>query len=79
MKEKYFYSVFEESRSSQELGAYITYGIKAAGADGHGACLDTVSDISLSGAGVGALTQPCNELQLSPVHLRDIVEDFLAR
>ena len=79
MKAQYFYSVFEESRSSPELGAYVTYGVKAAPEDDHSACFDTVADVSLSEARLGVFVRLCNELQLSPIHLRDVIEDFLAQ
>ena len=79
MKGKYFYFVFQESRSSPDLCEYVTYGIKVAPDSDHSACCDSISDVSLSEPALAALVRRCNELELSPIHLRDVVEDFLAR
>ena len=39
----------------------------------------TVKDISLDKEAVAALAERCQRLHLSPVHLMDVIEDFLAR
>lgn len=38
-----------------------------------------IADLSLSGSSVERLAEQCNRLELSPLHLRDIAEDFLAQ
>ena len=49
---------------------YIGYGIR---------CGDRVlPDLSLSREKVEKLVESCNQLQLSLIHLSDVVEDFLA-
>ena len=79
MKGKYFYFVFQESRLSPELREYVTYGVKVAPDGDRDACCDCISDVSLSETALASLVQRCNELELNPVGLRDVVEDFLVQ
>lgn len=44
-----------------------------------GAPVLQIADLSLSGSSVERLAEQCNRLELSPLHLRDVVEDFLAQ
>ncbi len=76
------YGVVEEIYS---LGAAsrIAYGIVAyatAETDGTAAVwpLQAVHDITSDREKLQALVETCNRLQLSTVHLLDVVEDFLA-
>ena len=75
----YHYGIFEESRLSPEMNTYITYGIKVTPRGDRSVCCDSVADVSLSKPELSAFVGLCNELRLSPIHLRDVVEDFLAR
>ena len=54
---------------------YRTYGIAALS---NGKCVAFVSDISTSSSAVRGLAKRCNKNSLDPVHLVDIVDDFLA-
>ena len=59
---------------------HVTYGIAArvpSGIGNVGSTIVAVSDISTDVAKVDALIERCNRLALSPVHLHDVVEDFL--
>ncbi len=53
---------------------YVCYGIRliCAGTE------VTVEDLSLDREEVEELVALCNRLELSPVHFRDVIEDFLA-
>ena len=67
------FEVFEEMIEADGVGRYITYGI---------ACVcecerSAVSDLSLDRDKVQRLADLCNELQLDPVHLLDVAEDFV--
>ena len=67
------FEVFEEMIEADGVGRYITYGI---------ACVcegerSAVSDLSLDRDKVQKLADLCNELQLDPVHLLDVAEDFV--
>lgn len=46
--------------------------------DGVPIILQTVSDISASIEKLGELVELCNELDLDPIHLNDVVDDYLA-
>lgn len=60
--------VFEEN-------TYLTYGIAVAESDKtHG---EEYHNISTDRDAVFSLVKRCNELLLDPVHLKDVVEDFL--
>ena len=54
----------------EEIGSYIGYGIR------YGE--HTVTDISLDRAKIENLIQRMNSDELSPLHMMDIIEDFLA-
>jgi len=52
---------------------YFCYGIRLSYA-GTEVC---VEDISLDKTAVMELVEKCNRLQLSPIHFREVLEDFL--
>lgn len=59
----------------------ISYGIAAysdAKENGTAAIVATVSDISLDYIQLEKLIDLCNQLELDPIHLKDVMEDFLA-
>lgn len=68
----------KESRYTPDSGAYFTYAIHAYTSTGCGwsYCL-SVSDVSADFSAVQQLAQQCTDLQLEPVHLLDVVNDFL--
>ena len=55
----------------------ITYGI-AAYAEDKQTCITKLHDITSDKDALAELVLLCNRLQLSPNHLYDVVEDFLA-
>ncbi len=69
------YKVISEEFHDSELGDYIGYGI-AAECDGER--LLTVSDMSCDRGLVADLAERCNELELDPMHLYDVIEDVLS-
>ena len=59
---------------------YTTYGIAARlphDSEQDGITIAAIPDVSTDMAEVDALVARCNRLALSPVHLNDVVEDFL--
>lgn len=52
----------------------LTHGIRASNESGESV---KIPDISANKSEVEKLVSLCNELQLDPIHLEDIVEDFL--
>ncbi|WP_195985546.1 DUF6514 family protein [Clostridium sp. D33t1_170424_F3] len=45
----------------------------------NGTLILQIADLSFSGPSVEQLAEQCNRLGLSPLHLRDVAEDFLAQ
>ena len=46
--------------------------------DGVTTILESIPDISSDINPIGCLVEVCNDLQLDPIHLQDVVTDFLA-
>ena len=74
------YEMTEESYSS-EGNTRVSYGI-AAYADskdgGTATIIDVIHDITSDKQALLALITLCNQLNLSPMHLREVIDDFLA-
>lgn len=70
------YKVVAERLYCEELSAhYSTYGISALKNDKQ---IAFVSDVSPDRPAVEALVRKCNKYSLDPIHLYDVIEDFLA-
>ncbi len=72
----YRYLPIEERLHSDELGPFFTFGISVV--NSHGNEIDRISDVSTSRPAVDALCSKCTKLHLHPIHLRDVIDDFLA-
>ena len=73
------YAVSEERYASGDE-VRISYGIVAysnADRDGSKTIVASVRDVTSDKAGLSRLVNDCNNLELSIVHLNDVVEDFL--
>ena len=60
---------------TEELGVYRSYGLQIRFPDGTQLCFD---DLSPDCCSVQRLVELCNSLQPDPIHLNDILEDFLS-
>ena len=60
---------------SEELGTYRSYGLQICFSDGTQLCLE---DLSTDHRAVQRFAALCNRLQPEPIHLEDILEDFLS-
>ncbi len=69
------YKVIKERLIGEDGKKYAAYGIKAVE---NGCETGRVSDIACTYIPVRKLCVQCNRLKLSPVHLRDVAEDFAA-
>ncbi len=59
-------------------GERLGYGIALMSRGGEGIVeLDLFADVSTEAEGLIKLAKECNDLALEPVHLQDVVEDFL--
>ena len=68
----YHYSVIEERLYTEELGEYTSFGLLVSGAQDL-----RFSDVSPDREFVSALATRFNELQLSPTHLSEVIQDLL--
>lgn len=59
------------SRYTLEGVSYLGYGIKGMKRE--------IEDITTDYARLAVLVKLCNELVLDPIHLEDVVEDFLSK
>lgn len=74
----YFYQTTAESYELVGYGPYVGYGICCAPRGGEQTAA-RVDNISLDRPTIDRVVALCNMLQLDPVHLRDVVEDILAK
>jgi len=75
------YDILEEAVSTDDTYR-ISYGIivySESEADGTVTILKSVHDITEDRRAVAELVSLCNRLALSPLHLLDVVDDFLNR
>lgn len=76
--EDQLYILIESSYTVDGVG-YTTYGIALADiSDGCAVIIEAIPDLSPDRERVSRLAQLCTELHLSPLHLDDVVDDFLA-
>ena len=75
INERYSYEAVAQTLTADELGTYLTYGIRVSLAERE---LAFVSDVTADRREIETLVKLCNDGQLDPVHLNDVIEDFLA-
>lgn len=56
----------------------VSYGIAVYDAENTSTVLDHISDITEDYERLSELIKTCNSLELSPIHLNEVVEDFLS-
>lgn len=75
---KYHYEIFCEILLSEDYGYYKTYGISCRMSNNPTHTITKISDISIEKEIVLNLVDLCNEEQLDPIHLSDVVYDALS-
>ena len=74
----FLYQVIKETLYHEDIGSYISYGLKVLFLSyGIYEEITKVSDISIDRNAVTLLAEQCTKGQLYPVHLMDVIEDFL--
>lgn len=68
------YRIFQSTENSPELGTYSTYGIE--GSDIMGTCV-SVKDVSTDKHTLECFVELLNDNDLHPMHLMDVIEDFI--
>lgn len=71
----YSYRTIKEYLWHADIGHYVSYGIVAYQG---GVEVARISDVSVEGDSVKELARLCNEYQVSPIHLWDVVEDWIS-
>ena len=74
-KVRYRYVPIQQTLLSEDNDAYVTYGISVRTVEDE---IAFVSDVSTEFEEVQRLAALCTEQELDPLHLMDVVEDFLA-
>lgn len=74
----YLYQVIRENLYNVDIGSYVSFGLKIYYINdrvAQEAC--TISDICIDEKKIRKLAAACNREQLSPLHIFDVIEDFL--
>ena len=71
----FVYKVIKKNHYSPETGAYISFGISAHDPQHGQTCF--VPDVFIGEPEARAFTERLNTLQVSPIHLIDVIEDAL--
>ena len=74
-KPRYQYVPVQETITSDELGTYVTYSVSVRTVSEE---IAFIRDVSTDFEEIRQLTERCTEQQRDPVHLNDLIEDFLA-
>ena len=73
-KPRYRYVPVQETLRSDELGTYVTYSLSVRTVEEE---ISFVRDVSTNFEDVQHLADLCTERQLDPMHLDDVINDFL--
>ena len=72
------YIPVQERLFSDDIGFYVSYGIRAVKeTETEAEEIICISDVCTERDTVDNLTSLCTKLQMDPVHLLDVIEDFL--
>ena len=69
------YLPFREELHSDDIGAYVSYGVRVI--DSQGNITESISDVSVDEKFVTDLCNLWTQYQLSPIHIRDVLDDVL--
>ena len=73
------YIISEETYTSKNKQRR-SYGVvicSKMGTDGISTIIDSVKDVSMEKCKIQNLVNECNRLKLSPIHFREVIEDFI--
>ena len=75
----YSYSYVKENFNDEEVGEYSAYGVRISRIDSE-ECEQVryISNVFIDEQDAKKFVEACNRLQLSPVHIDDVVQDALA-
>ncbi len=74
----YRYLLTEKRMCTDDNISYTAFGIRVLSTDTPQECeMLNISDISCDASKISRLAELCNELQLDPIHLHDVIDDIL--
>ena len=74
------YHILSERCSQKDIGTYLSFGIHAFEVtDKHIRAVCCVHDVTTIQSQANDLAELCNRFQLSPIHLKDFIDDYLAK
>ena len=74
----YRYSIIKGKSILPDGCNYLTYGIVVSAIQGKTVQeITRISDVTLNETQLISLIDRCNQLNLSPIHLKDIIDDFI--
>ena len=68
------YKVISETSTHPDIGSFDTFGLEVYE---NGTLIQTESDVSAEWDVVNRIARLCNEEQLEPVHLRDVIQNSI--
>lgn len=71
----YYYLITHNTFHAEDTGKYQAFGIAVY--DEASQIIKQINDITTDEMAIRQLIKQCNQLRLSPLHLEDIVDDFL--
>ncbi len=71
----YLYTVFKSIHTIDDI-TYTSFGIVITSTQDN-SVIERIKDISTSEAKITKLVNLCNELSLEPIHIYDVIEDFI--
>ena len=73
-----YYDSFEEKFTDREMGEYVSYGIEVFRiTDEARETICKVHDVFLSESKAKEFAELCNSLNLSPIHIYDVIQDAI--
>lgn len=71
----YLYTVFKSKHTIDDI-TYTSFGIVITSTQDN-SVIERIADISTSKEKIKKLVNLCNELSLEPIHIYDVIEDFI--
>ncbi len=74
-----YYEVYAEEKVLPEVGEYVSYGLRAVRSIGENSeVIGEISDLTTDEAAARRLAQMCTRCRLDPIHIPEVIEDFLS-
>lgn len=72
------YEMVQATMQCTDIGSYETFGVKVYSVNGNEQILlEEIDDVFLDKQAATEFVDICNKLALSPIHIRDVIQDVL--